>query len=61
MSKDRPKLLDVNTVANRLTVSIQTVYRLIKKGELPAHRYGGGYRLEEPIVEEYRERNYRPT
>lgn len=57
---ERPKLLSVCEVASALTVSVPTVYRLIKKGELPAHKYGGGYRLEKSVVEEYRQRDYQP-
>ncbi len=58
---DASKLLTVNNAAKRLDVSIQTIYRLIKRRELRAHKYGGGYRLDETEVEEYRNRYYKPS
>lgn len=59
--QEEDTLLEVSNVARRLGVSVPTVYRLIKKGELRAHKYGGGYRLNKTEVEAYRNRYYQPN
>ncbi len=57
MSKRRPfvgdRLLTVSEVAATMRVSNMTVYRLIKRGDLPAIRLGKTYRVLESEVERY--------
>lgn len=53
MSHARARFLTVNEVADLLRLSDMTVYRLIKKGELPAVRIGRSYRLREDDVDAY--------
>ena len=51
-------MLKVQEVANRLSVSAQTVYRLIDNGELPAIRVGRHrLRVEEQALERFIEKN----
>jgi excisionase family DNA binding protein len=54
-------LLEVNVAARRLVLSVPTIYRLIKKGELKAHKYGGSYKISEHDLDEYRNRYYQPS
>jgi excisionase family DNA binding protein len=46
-------LLTAAEVADRLRVSTMTVYRLIRRGELPAVRVGRNYRVREPDLEAF--------
>jgi excisionase family DNA binding protein len=46
-------LLTVSEVAHAMRVSNMTVYRLIKRGEIPAVRIGKNYRIREAAVERY--------
>jgi excisionase family DNA binding protein len=47
------RLLTVAEVAATMRVSNMTVYRLIKKGDLPALRVGKNYRIRESDVDAY--------
>ena len=46
-------LLTAAEVAERLRVSTMTVYRLIRRGELPAVRVGRNYRVRASDLEDY--------
>ncbi len=46
-------MLTVAEVAATMRVSNMTVYRLIKKGDLPALRVGKNYRIRESDVDAY--------
>lgn len=46
-------LLTAAEVADRLRVSTMTVYRLIRRGELPAVRVGRNYRVRAVDLEHY--------
>jgi excisionase family DNA binding protein len=48
-------LLTAGEVSDRLRVSTMTVYRLIRRGELPAVRVGRNYRVREADLEAYLE------
>jgi excisionase family DNA binding protein len=48
-------LLTAGEVADRLRVSTMTVYRLIRRGELPAVRVGRNYRVRESDLDAYLE------
>jgi excisionase family DNA binding protein len=43
----RPKLLTIDEVADRTSLSERTVRRLIASGALPAHRIGRAVRVSE--------------
>jgi excisionase family DNA binding protein len=47
------QLLTAAEVADTLRVSTMTVYRLIRRGELPAVRVGRNYRVRERDLERY--------
>ena len=47
------RLLRIDDAARRLNVSKATVYRLIKRGQLPAVRVGGQIRLDPAELERY--------
>jgi excisionase family DNA binding protein len=48
-----PSLLTAAEVADQLRVSTMTIYRLIRRGELPAVRVGRNYRVRVPDLEAY--------
>jgi excisionase family DNA binding protein len=50
---DNPSLMKLKEVCNYLKVTRQTIYRLIKEGQLPATRVGGQWRFRRPEVEKY--------
>jgi len=49
------ELLTAAEVAERLRVSTMTVYRLIRRGEIPAVRVGRNYRVAAEALDEYLE------
>lgn len=46
-------LLTANEVAEQLRVSTMTVYRLVRRGELPAVRVGRNYRIRQHDLAAY--------
>lgn len=58
---DAAGLLTIRDVANRLSVSLATVRRLIEAGELPRVRVGGSVRFETLDVEALIARGKRMT
>ncbi|MFP4635000.1 MAG: helix-turn-helix domain-containing protein [Nitriliruptoraceae bacterium] len=48
-------LLTANEVAEQLRVSTMTVYRLVRRGELPAVRVGRNYRIRQRDLAAYLE------
>ena len=53
--------LSVKDVAEQLGVDIKTIYRLIRKGDLPAGKIGNVYRLRQSDVDSYVERQFERT
>jgi excisionase family DNA binding protein len=47
------RLLTAGEVAEQLRVSTMTVYRLIRRGELPAVRVGRNYRVRVEHLDQY--------
>ena len=47
------KFLSVHEVARRLGLNVSTVYEKIRKGKIPAHRFGGSIRVSEQDLEDY--------
>lgn len=54
------ELLTAEEVARTLRVSTMTVYRLIRRGELPAFRVGRSYRVAPSALEAYLDRQVVP-
>ena len=48
-----PSLLTAAEVAEQLRVSTMTIYRLIRRGELPAVRVGRNYRVRTQDLDDY--------
>lgn len=48
-----PEILLVEEVAEYLRVNKQTIYNLLRHGELPAKKIGGQWRFHKLAVEEY--------
>jgi excisionase family DNA binding protein len=49
------RLLTAGEVADTLRVSTMTIYRLIRRGELPAVRVGRNYRVRASDLDDYLE------
>jgi excisionase family DNA binding protein len=52
------KFLTIAEVATMMRVSKMTVYRLVHGGDLPAHRVGRSFRVQEKDVTEYIQRSF---
>jgi excisionase family DNA binding protein len=57
----RTRLLQVNDVAGQLAISRDSVYRLVRSGELPSFRVGERLRFRQTDVDSYVERNREPA
>jgi excisionase family DNA binding protein len=57
------RFLQMNEVAEELSVSLSQVYHMVRSGELPAIKVGGrgAWRIERVRLEEYIERKYAET
>lgn len=53
MTVDAEKLLTIDDVSDRLSVSISTVRRIVREGLLPAYRVGGRLRFKLYEVDAY--------
>ena len=49
-------MLAIEDVAERFKVSVMTVRRIVKRGELPTYKIGGQLRFKETDVDAYIER-----
>ncbi len=47
------KFLEVHQIALKLNLSIETIYRYIKRGELPAYKFGRTYRIYQTDFEKF--------
>lgn len=47
------ELLTVQEVANSLKLSVLTIYKYIKEGELKAIEFGGHYRVEKEALDDF--------
>ena len=59
MPRRREQEYSVRETAERLGVSAYDVFRLIRSGELGAHRWGGHWRCTETHIREYLEKRLR--
>jgi excisionase family DNA binding protein len=51
--QDDNSYLTVDDVAKRFGVDVSTVYRLVKRGKLPAFKLGSQWRISEARLEEW--------
>ncbi len=49
-----PKVLTVNELAEYLRVHRSTIYRLLKKGQLPGFKIGSDWRFNVEVIDEWR-------
>ncbi len=49
-----PKVLTVNELAQYLRVHRSTIYRLLKKGQLPGFKIGSDWRFNVEVIDEWR-------
>ncbi|MCK4260915.1 MAG: helix-turn-helix domain-containing protein [Halanaerobiales bacterium] len=52
-SEDYPEILLVEEVAEYLRVNKQTIYNLLRQGQLPAKKIGGQWRFHKKAIDEY--------
>lgn len=50
------KWISVYNLGKRLDLSIETVYRMIKSGEIPSYRFGGSIKVLETDFHNYLEK-----
>ena len=55
------KLLTLNDLADYLSVSRRTVYRILKKGDLPGYRVGNHLRFRHSDIEKWLRSNQEGT
>ena len=46
-------MLTIEEVADKLSISVMTVRRMVERGEMPAYRLGGQFRFKESEVDSY--------
>ena len=49
-----PKVLTVNELADYLRVHRSTIYRLLKKGQLPGFKIGSDWRFNVEVIDDWR-------
>ncbi len=49
-----PKVLTVNELAEYLRVHRSTIYRLLKKGQLPGFKIGSDWRFNVEVIDDWR-------
>jgi len=57
MSDKEEKLMTVKEVAEYLRLDEHTVYRMARKGEIPAYKVAGQWRFKKKMIEEWLEQN----
>ncbi len=56
-----PRMLTIKEVAQFLSLSEKTIYRLVKTGTLPALKVGGQWRFEQKILDAWVARSVNGT
>lgn len=56
-----PRFVSIADVAETLNISARQAYNLVKSGELPAIKVGGGWRVETAQLEDFIQRQYART
>ena len=51
---DAPKVLTVNELAEYLRVHRSTIYRLLKRGDLPGFKIGSDWRFNVEVIDQWR-------
>jgi excisionase family DNA binding protein len=49
----RPKMMTVKEVADYLSLSVKTIYRLVEEGTIPAFKIGGQWRFEQNSLDDW--------
>lgn len=55
MLKDKEKLMTVKEVAEYLQLDEHTIYRMARKGEIPAYKIAGQWRFKKELIESWLE------
>lgn len=55
MTEGKEKLLTVKDVAEYLQLDEHTVYRMARKGEIPAYKVAGQWRFKRELIEKWLE------
>ncbi len=53
MADGRPEIMTVTQLAEYLQCNKSTIYRLIKKGQIPAFKIGADWRFKRDLIEEW--------
>ena len=56
MSDKEEKLMTVKEVAEYLRLDEHTVYRMARKGEIPAYKVAGQWRFKKELIEQWLEK-----
>ncbi|OAG26658.1 excisionase, partial [Thermodesulfatator autotrophicus] len=56
MSDKEKKLMTVKEVAEYLQLDEHTIYRMARKGEIPAYKVAGQWRFKRELIEEWLEK-----
>ncbi len=59
--KNRTEIMTVRDLAEYLQCHQSTIYRLVKRGEIPAFRLGGDWRFKSDQIERWMEQQGRKT
>jgi excisionase family DNA binding protein len=54
MASSQPKVFTVNELADYLRVHRSTIYRLLKKGQLPGFKIGSDWRFNVEVIDQWR-------
>jgi len=57
MMNNKDKLWTVKEVAEYLQLDEHTIYRMARKGEIPAYKVAGQWRFKKKMIEEWLEQN----
>jgi len=57
MADKEEKLMTVKEVAEYLRLDEHTIYRMARKGEIPAYKVAGQWRFKKKMIEEWLEQN----
>ena len=59
MIRNKDKLWTVKDVAEYLQLDEHTIYRMARKGEIPAYKIAGKWRFKKEMIEEWLNKNFK--
>jgi len=59
MVNNKDKMWTIKDVAEYLQLNEHTVYRMVRKGEIPAYKVAGQWRFKRELIEKWLEKNCR--